>query len=328
MTINASLCFYFNVYTFSGLNNMKDTLQRFLFENLAVRGELVHLDATWQAVLERHDYPPAVQQVLGELMSAVSLLMATLKFDGQLIAQIQGDGPVSLLVVEGSSDKTFRAMASYKGEFEKSSYEELSDLFGNARLVITLEPTQGERYQGIVVLTGETLADALTDYLLRSEQLDTDIWLVADDKQAAGLLIQKLPDTKEVKSGASILAFDSAEENIDLDGWNRIQQLSATIKDEELLELSAEEIIHRLYHEEDVRMFEAETVSFRCRCSHERVANMLLSLGEEEVKNMIEELTKIEVACEFCNHNYSFDAVDAEQLFASNVTHQPPQTKQ
>ncbi|GMR16580.1 MAG: Hsp33 family molecular chaperone HslO [Gammaproteobacteria bacterium] len=307
---------------------MKDTLQRFLFENLAVRGELVHLDATWQAVLERHDYPQPVQKVLGELMSAVSLLIATLKFKGQLIAQIQGDGPVNLLVVEGTSIKTLRATASLKEGHENFSDETLKGLFGDARLVITLEPEQGERYQGIVALSGENLAAALTDYLLRSEQLDTDIWLAADDKQTAGLLVQKLPDTEKVKSGSNILSFDSSEENIDLDGWNRIQQLSSTIKEEELLQLSAEEIIHRLYHEEDVRMFEAEHVSFHCGCSRERVANMLLSLGVDEVKSMIEELNNIEVACEFCNHKYSFDAVDTEQLFASDIAHQTPKAEQ
>ena len=300
---------------------MKDTLQRFLFENLAVRGELVHLDATWQAVLENHNYPQAVQKVLGELMSAVSLLMATLKFKGQLIAQIQGNGPVSLLVVEGSSDKTLRATASVKEDQNDFADETLQGLFGDARLVITLEPEQGERYQGIVALSGENLADALTDYLLRSEQLDTDIWLVADDKQAAGLLIQKLPETEKTKS--NVIEFRS-----DIDGWNRIQQLSSTIKDEELLNLSAEEIIHRLYHEEDIRMFDAEMVSFRCSCSRERVANMLLSLGAKEVKSMIEELNKIEVACEFCNHNYSFDAVDTEQLFTSKIPHSAPNTEQ
>jgi len=290
---------------------MKDTLQKFLFENLAVRGELVHLDATWQAVLEKHDYPVAVQKVLGELMAAVSLLMATLKFKGQLIAQIQGDGPISLLVVEGTSEKTLRATASLK---EKAGFknESLQGLFGDARLVITLEPEQGERYQGIVALTGESLADALTDYLLRSEQLDTGIWLAADDKQAAGLLVQKLPETEKTKSNV-------IELNSDVDGWNRIQQLSSTIKNEELLELSAEEIIHRLYHEEDIRLFEAEAVSFRCSCSRERVAKMLISLGEAEVKSMIDELTNIEVACEFCNHKYNFDAVDSEQLFSQGV---------
>ena len=307
---------------------MKDTLRRFLFENIAVRGELVHLDATWQAVLERHEYPQPVLNVLGQLMSAVSLLTATLKFDGQLIAQIQGNGPVNLLVVEGTSDKTLRATASLKEGHEDFSDNSLQGLFGDARLVITLEPKKGERYQGIVNLTGENLADALTDYLLRSEQLDTDLWLAADGKQAAGLLIQKLPETEKTKENSNIIDLESAGQSIDLDGWNRIQQLSSTIKDEELLELDAEEIIHRLYHEEDVRMFEPELISFRCSCSRERVANMLRSLGAAEVQNIIEEQSKIEVACEFCNHNYSFDAVDTEQLFTSNIHHSAPQTEQ
>jgi len=293
---------------------MKDTLQKFLFENLAVRGELVHLDATWQAVLDKHDYPVAVQKVLGELMAAVSLLLATLKFKGQLIAQIQGDGPVSLLVVEGTSEKTLRATASLK---EKADFntENLQALFGDARLVITLEPEKGERYQGIVALSGESLADALTDYLLRSEQLDTGIWLAADDKQAAGLLVQKLPETEKTKSNIIEIS--------DIDGWNRIQQLSSTIKNEELLDLDAEEIIHRLYHEEDIRLFDAEVISFRCSCSRQRVAKMLVSLGEAEVKSMIDELTNIEVACEFCNQKYSFDAVDSEQLFSQGVSSTP-----
>jgi molecular chaperone Hsp33 len=148
------------------------------------------------------------------------------------------------------------------------------------------------------------------------------------EKQAAGLLIQKLPETKETQYRSNILGVSENDYDNDIDGWNRIQQLSATIKDEELLELNAEEIIHRLYHEEDIRMFDAEGISFRCHCSRERVADMLLSLGAEEVQNMIKDLNKIEVACEFCNHNYSFDAVDTEQLFSSEVAHQAPKAEQ
>lgn len=307
---------------------MKDTLQRFLFENLAIRGELVHLDATWQAVLEQHDYQPAIKKVLGELMCAVSLLLATLKFKGQLIAQIQGDGPVSLLVVEGSSDNTLRAMASYKDKKEQLFGEGLSDLFGTAKLLITLEPDEGGRYQGIVVLSGDNLASAITDYLHRSEQLDTYIWLVTDDHQAAGLLIQKLPETHKLKQNTNFIASDSSENESDTDAWNRIYQLSATIKNDELLNLCADDIIYRLYHEENIRMFEVERISFRCRCSRERVANMLLSLGEKEVKKMLNDLPKLEVACEFCNHNYSFDAVDTHQIFSTNLAHIPPQTEQ
>lgn len=231
-----------------------------------------------------------------------------------------------MLVVEGSSEKTLRGTASLKEGVTEISDESLVGLFGNARFIITLEPEKGERYQGIVALTGENLADALTDYLLRSEQLDTSIWLIADGKRAAGLLIQKLPETKKTQKNSNILNI--SDQNSDVDGWNRIQQLSSTIKDDELLNLSAEEIIHRLYHEEDIRLFDAETISFRCSCSRERVAKMLLSLGAEEVKSMIDELEKIEVACEFCNQNYSFDAVDTEQLFSSKISFSAPPSEQ
>jgi molecular chaperone Hsp33 len=305
---------------------MKDTLRKFLFEQHAVRGELVHLDATWQAVLERHDYPAALQKVLGEMMSAVMLLIATLKFEGQLIAQIQGNGPVSLLVVEGSSDKTLRAMANWKEDHPDLASENLQKLFGDARLVITLDPKQGERYQGIVALSGDTLADALTDYMLRSEQLDTQLWLAADAKQCAGLLIQKLPETKETQYSSNILNI--SDQPADIDAWNRIQQLSATISNHELLELSADEIIHRLYHEEDVRLFDAEPVSFRCSCSRDRVGNMLRSLGPDEVHAILKEENTIEVVCEFCLQKYVYDIVDAEQIFAAEIPHQAPPTEQ
>ncbi|MFK5914536.1 MAG: Hsp33 family molecular chaperone HslO [Woeseiaceae bacterium] len=295
---------------------MKDTLQRFLFENLAVRGELVHLDATWQAIREQHDYPLAVQTVLGELMVSVSLLIATLKFKGKMIAQIQGDGPVSLMVVEGSSEKTLRATATLKNPSSNITQTSLKELFGEARFIITIEPDEGERYQGIVALSGESIADALTDYLLRSEQLDSGIWLAADEHQCAGLLVQKLPETEKTQS------------NPDVDGWNRIQQLSSTIKNDELLNLSSEEVIHRLYHEEDIRLFDAETISFRCTCSHGRVAKMLLSLGAEEVQSMIKELTSIEVDCEYCGHSYHFDAVDTAQIFSTKLSHTAPNSNQ
>jgi molecular chaperone Hsp33 len=305
---------------------MKDTLRRFLFEQHAVRGELVHLDATWQAVLERHDYPEALQNVLGEMMSAVMLLIATLKFEGQLIAQIQGKGAVSLLVVEGFSDKTLRAMANWKEDHPDLASGNLQTLFGDARLVITLDPKQGERYQGIVALSGDTLADALTDYMLRSEQLDTQLWLAADAKQCAGLLIQKLPETKESQYSSNIL--NMSDQPADIDAWNRIQQLSATISTDELLELSADEIIHRLYHEEDVRLFDAEPVSFRCSCSRERVGTMLRSLGPDEVHTILKKEESIEVVCEFCLQKYVYDIVDAEEIFATEIPHQAPPTEQ
>ncbi|MGE5027360.1 MAG: Hsp33 family molecular chaperone HslO [Betaproteobacteria bacterium] len=278
-----------------------DSLQRFIFEHAAVRGEIIHLDATWQAVLERRDYPPALRTVLGELMAAAALLSATLKFDGALIMQIQGGGPVTLLVVECGADLTMRAMAHWKGELAEGAA--LPELVGEGRFVITLDPKKGRQtYQGIVDLEGGSVAAVLENYMQRSEQLDTRIWLASDSHGAAGMLLQKMPDSPEA----------------DVDAWNRAIHLGATVKRQELLELPARTIIHRLFHEEDIRLFDSVPVHFGCTCSRERVANTLRMLGHDEVRSLLEETGSIEADCEFCNRHYVFDVVDAEQVFAVN----------
>jgi molecular chaperone Hsp33 len=289
---------------------MKDSLQRFLFENADIRGDIVHLDATWQAVLERHDYPLPVRDLLGEMMVAAVLLTATLKYKGRLIMQIQGDGPVSLMVVECTSDRTLRGVAHSQPAVEAGN---LHGLVGAGRLAITLEPEHSkERYQSIVELTGETLADALENYLEVSEQLETHFWLSVDNNRAGGLLVQKLPET---------------DKQHDKDAWNRVEQLASTVTPSELLNLDAGEIIHRLFHEEDVRVFESDPVCFRCTCSRDRVGNMLRTLGRKEVDSIIEDEGLIQVACEFCNHKYEFDAIDCEQLFIPTISPDSSTTK-
>jgi molecular chaperone Hsp33 len=289
---------------------MNDTLQRFLFENADIRGDLVRLDSSWQTVIDKHDYPPAVRKLLGEMMVASVLLSATLKYKGRLTIQIVGEGPVSLMVVECTSERTLRGLAHSTDDINTGN---LAELVGKGRLAITLEPEQtGERYQSIVELTGDSLADAIENYLDVSEQLETKLWFAVNDESAAGLLIQKLPDSGTVK---------------DEDSWNRVQQLSSTIEIDELLLLSARDIIHRLYHEEDIRVFEPESVYFRCSCSRNRVENMLRTLGVDEVRSVIEDEGCIDVACEFCNHKYLFDAVDAEQIFLDTVQSINPNTE-
>lgn len=289
---------------------MSDTLQRFLFENLAIRGDLVQLDATWKALQEKHTYPDPVLHLLGEVMTASVLLSATLKHESRLTMQIQGNGAIPFMVVECTHDRNVRGMAHYAEDIQPGS---LPDLVGDGRLAITLEPANSaERYQSIVELTGNNLAEAIDDYLSRSEQLDTRIWLAVTNQRTAGLLIQKLP------------ANQTAEEQ---EGWNRVEQLSATITDKELLDLTAPQVIHRLYHEEDVRVFESEPICFRCPCSKDRVANMLRQLGNDEVRAIIEDEEHIDVTCEFCNQRYRFDAVDAEQIFATEVTYRTPDTR-
>ena len=279
-----------------------DSLTRFMFEHAAVRGEIVSLDETWREVLKHADYPPPLQTLLGELMAAAALLIATLKFDGSMILQMQGVGAVKLLVVEATSGLTLRATAQWDGDLAAGTFAEL---LGEGRLVITLDPTSADKqaYQGIVPLQGTDVAAALMHYMAQSEQLDTHIVLAADDECAAGMLIQKLPDQKDS----------------DPDAWNRASQLTATLKAEELLTLDARLILHRLFHEEDLRVFEAEHLRFACTCSRGRVADMLKMLGREEIESVLQEQGQIEVQCEFCNRHYRFDPIDAAQLWLPNV---------
>lgn len=310
---------FLNKYVRKFFKIMSDTLQRFLFENLAIRGEVVQLDSSWQAVIENHDYPQPVKHLLGEMLSAVVLLSATLKFSGKLTLQLQGSGPVSLMIAEcttgqESEVRNIRGIAHFA---EVVPVGNLKQLAGDGHLVMNLEPVgetgkEKERYQSIVELVGETLSDALENYLVRSEQLDTELWLASNEQRSGGLLIQRLPANDEIA---------------DKDAWERIHQLSATIQDDELLNLGAQEIVHRLYHEEDLRLFETEPLKFYCPCSRERVATMLRSLGYDEVKSIIAEQGNINVACEFCNHKYDFDAVDAEQLFSSDIQTPPSDTQ-
>ena len=279
---------------------MSDTLQRFLFDKAPIRGASVQLGATWQAILERHTYPRPVQDLLGEMMSAAVLLSSTLKMKGKMSLQLQGEGPLKLMMVECTDGHVLRGMA----QCDDSIPEDLLSLIGDGRLVINLEPEESkERYQSIVNLHGQSLAESLADYLIRSEQLETYLWLSADHRHSAGLLIQKLPS-------------EWHDEELAL--WEKVYHLSSTIKPEEMLNLPHSEIIHRLYHEEDVRVFEEEPVCFRCTCTRERVANMLRTLGHAEIRSIIEDQSSVRVACEFCNQKYEFDSIDAEQLFAAD----------
>lgn len=287
----------------------RDTLSRFLFEHAEVRGEIVRLDATWRAVLECHNYPEPVRNLLGEMMAAAALLAATIKFEGALIMQMQGNGPVTLLVVECSSEFHLRATAKWREDLVPG---DIAALLGQGKFVITIDPKSSSQiYQGIVALEGTTVAEVLEHYMLQSEQLETRLWLASDGEQACGLLLQRLPE--------------NASE--DTDAWNRALNLGNTLSSPELLNLPPREILHRLFHEEDLRLFEPRPVSFRCTCTRERVANMLRLLGLDEVHSIIEEQGNIDVDCEFCNRHYSFDVVDAEQLFAAEVVTQPGSTR-
>jgi len=290
-----------------------DSLQRFLFEQDAIRGEVIHLDQSWQEVISRHDYHPVVAELLGETLTAGVLLSATLKMEGRLTIQIQGDGAISLLVAEITMTKegedtrrSLRGMASSKADLIQPG--NLADLFGKGQIVITIQPDNGkDRFQGIVALEGETIAEALQAYLIQSEQLDTRLWLHVGENNTAGLLLQRMPSSGEQEA----------------EDWNRILHLASTVTRDELLGLVAEELIHRLFHEEDVRVFEAEGIHFFCSCSRERVAGMLRGLGRTELEDILQEQGKINVNCEYCLHAYDFDAVDVEQLLVSDAAFEP-----
>ncbi len=285
-----------------------DTLQRFLFTDAPVRGEVVHLNATFRAALERRAYPEPVRAVLGEFMAAAALLTATLKFQGRLTLQVQGDGPVRLLVVECSSESTLRATAQWEGAVELGS---LAALVGTGRLAITIEPQKGkERYQGIVSVEGASVAQALERYFAQSEQLATRLWLATDSQQAAGMLLQQLP-------GAAM----------DDDLWVRAVELGSTLTNAELLDLPVRTLLHRLYHEESLRLFAGTPVSFRCSCSRGRVESVLRMLGRDEVHDILSEKGAVDVDCEFCGRHYHFDAVDAEQLFVPTPVAGPSATR-
>ncbi len=277
-------------------------MHRFLFENYPVTGKLVHLDTTWRAVLERCDYPGPVRGILGEAMAATVLLASTVKFKGQITLQMQGDGPLTLLVIQCSNRLVLRGLARWEGELSDAS---LDQLINNGKLVLSIENDGDDlRYQGVVPISGRSVAECLQQYFTRSEQLPTCFWLASDDKAAAGLLLQRTPDL---------------EETHDPDFWNRVCLLASTVKQAELLDLPVIELLHRLYSEVDLRLFDRLPVSFRCSCSRKRVANMLRTIGADEIRDMVEEQGGVRVRCEFCNKAYKFDRVDSAGLFISDV---------
>jgi molecular chaperone Hsp33 len=279
----------------------RDSLRRFIFEQYPIRGHLVHLNAAWRALIEHREYPIAIRDALGEAVAASILLAGTIKFEGVLSLQLQGDGPVHLLLAQCTSGLGVRALARYR-DTGSAGEKRIADLIGAGNLTVTLETDNGaQRYQGIVPITGERLADSLQVYFDQSEQLPTRLWLRADAAGASGMLLQQLP-------GAS-----------DEDAWRRVQRIAETLTHEELRTLDDAEILHRLFNAEDVRLFEPSPVYFRCRCSRERVAGMLQGLGEVETRSVLTERGEVEVRCDFCNRAYVFDAVDVAQLFNASV---------
>ena len=330
---------------------MTDELKKFVFDAAPVRGELVLLEGTWQEILRRRRYPAPVSTLLGEMMAAAALLSANLKFNGALVMQLHGDGPVRMLVVECNSDLSMRATAKIAEGAEiaeDATLASMVNVHGRGRFAITLDPHDklpGQQpYQGIVPLSDETgplssMTEVLEQYMQASEQLDTRLWLAADNKVASGMLLQRLPsyggtmegrpDREPAQVGETGQPLHKDVQEQDLDTWERVCQLGKTLRREELLEESIDTLIKRLYWEEmeaaGIRMFEPLAPHFRCSCSRLRVGAMLRTLGQPEIDGILEERGKVEIDCEFCGQHYSFDAVDCAQLFAQETVAQAVQ---
>ncbi|MFW5824864.1 MAG: Hsp33 family molecular chaperone HslO [Marinobacter sp.] len=281
-----------------------DQFRKFLFEHSQIRGAWVHLTDSYGAILNQTDYPQPVARLLGESLAASVLMSSTLKFSGSLSLQANGEGPVTTLLAESSHDRYVRAIARFE-EGAANTEGSLNDLLGQGRMAITITPEKGQRYQGVVPREADSLAGALEEYFDRSEQLATRLFLFADGRQCAGLLIQRLP-------GAT-------EEDDEL--WQRVEHLAATISARELLELDSEIVLHRLFHEEEVRLFDREPVAFRCSCSRERTLAALASLGKDECYSILEEQGTIEMDCQFCHASYRFQRIDIDQLFSGHTLH-------
>ena len=273
----------------------RDRVQRFLFEEADIRGEVIQLENTYQDVIGIHQYAPAVSRLLGEFMAAAALLATTLKFEGKLILQARSEGQVPLLMAECDNALNLRAIA--RGA-QQATADRFDQLLAGGQLAITVDPTHGNRYQGIVPLVENSLAHSLDAYFRQSEQLGSRFWLAANGKQAGGMILQQLPAQQEV------------DQTLRNQQWGHACTLAETLTEQELHNLSAPEIAHRLYHQEPLRIFEPRPVRFRCNCSRERTLNALASLPVADIRELLAELGSITMDCEFCNQQYQFLEAD------------------
>lgn len=270
-----------------------DKLYRYLFQNRAVRGEWVRLNQTFTDTLNTHHYPTPVQNLLGEMMVATNLLTATLKFNGNITVQIQGDGPLKLALVNGTDNQEIRALARVDGDIQNEMT--LQQMIGKGVLVITIAPKEGERYQGVVALDKPTITACLEDYFVRSEQLQTQLIIRTGEFEgqpvAAGMLLQIMPDGQGTP-----------------EDFEHLATLTATVKDEEIFGLTAEEMLYRLYHEETVEIYPPQAVKFHCGCSAERSGAALMLISEAEVDEILaEHQGSIDMQCECCGTHYFFN---------------------
>lgn len=287
-----------------------DVLNRYLFNDMHVRGELVQLSKSYQSIIKNHNYPLGVRLLLGELMVATCLLSATLKFEGEITVQLQGDGPIGYMSVNGDHNQKIRGIAKLKPDQAQTTANSLNELIGKGTMVITIRPEKGEAYQGVVALEEETLAECLAHYFEVSEQIPTKIWLFSDDdkQQVAGSLVQLLPDG------------DGSSENLtqQKSDFEHISQLTNTIKADEVFSLEAQALLYRLYHQEKVSLFEPQTVSYQCGCSHDKCLVAISQIEPTEIESILDEHSKISMTCDYCLTTYDFFYDDLKSFISKH----------
>jgi len=280
-------------------------IQRFSFDNTNVRGERVILNQAYQEVIKRKNYPAPLENLLGEFVAAIALLRDIIKIDGVLSLQAKGEGDLSAIMVECDELQNLRGIAQWQEGATFPDKLSLKETLAGGYLVITITPTNGRRYQGVVELVGDSLAECLEQYFTQSEQLPSRVWLASDGASCAGLFLQRLP-------------AEQAKED-DEDAWERFTQLASTVKDEELLQLDTLELLHRLYHEEELRFYDAKTMQFSCSCSRQRTLEALLSIGTEEIKEILLEQGEINIDCQFCAEHYLFQENDLVDILGGQA---------
>ena len=281
-----------------------DQSQRFLFDKHSIRGQYVSLDESWALIVAQSGLEGRALTLLGEALAAMVLLVDTLKIKGSVILQVRGCGPLGLLVVEANSENQIRGIARQVGEITDEM--DLAQIFGSEYFVITIKTDGAEPHQGIAPLQGTNFADALEHYFATSDQLATRFWLTCDKDNVSGMLLQKLPGK-------------AADE----DAWNRVVMLADTLSAQELKLAELESLLYRLFHQEEIRLFDSNPLEFYCSCSRERTGAMLLTLGKTEVLEVLKQEGDVSVTCEFCNQEYCFDSIDVEQVFLSSERIEP-----
>lgn len=289
---------YSNLETYEYVMKQTDTLQRFIFEHANIRGEIVHIEKTYQTLMSQRNYPPMVKHLLGEAVVSCLLLASSIKFEGSLNLQFQGDSRLPILLVQCDHELNVRAYAKYAENLEIKEYAN-AFLEGQMALLIN-QYNQTQVYQSVVPIQSTSMADNLMAYFAQSEQIATKVWLAVNDERAAGMLLQLMPGQESLQRE---------------EFWEYAVQLGQTVKEEELLTLDNETLLHRLYHETELRLFEPRATRFQCRCSKEKMEQVMVSLGEKEALDIVKEQGQVEITCDFCNQNYAFDAIDVTLLF-------------